>query len=223
MKNLVAIVAGDPDSINSEIIGKAWKKKNLFKTTNIFVIGNFNLFQKQLKILKIRIKFRKINKIEGQNFQKELLVYDIPLKSNKSFGIPKKIKAEYVINSFNKAIKLAKEKKILGFVNCSINKDEVFKNKNFGVTEFLAKKEGVLGKEAMIIYNKELSVSPITTHIKLEKVPKSISKKKIVEKLLSINKFLLKKFKVKPKICVIGLNPHYCTCYQSIEKKTYIS
>ena len=27
MKNLIGIIAGDPESINSEIIAKAWKKK----------------------------------------------------------------------------------------------------------------------------------------------------------------------------------------------------
>ncbi len=222
MKNLVGIVAGDPKSINSEIIAKAWKKKNLFKNTNIFLIGNFNLLKKQLKILKIKIKLRKINKVQGKNFKKELLIYDVPLKFNKPFEIPKKIKASYVINSFNLAIKLAKEKKILGFINCSINKNEVFKNKNFGVTEFLAKKLGVLGKEVMLIYNKELSVSPITTHIKLKKVSKSISKKKIIEKLISINKFFLKNFKIKPKIGVIGLNPHNDEFRKNSEEKKII-
>jgi 4-hydroxy-L-threonine phosphate dehydrogenase PdxA len=38
MKNLIAIVAGEPESINSEIIAKAWKKIN-FKN-RLFIIGN---------------------------------------------------------------------------------------------------------------------------------------------------------------------------------------
>ena len=37
MKKLIAIVAGEPDSINSEIIVKAWKKNKSRK--NIFIIG----------------------------------------------------------------------------------------------------------------------------------------------------------------------------------------
>ena len=32
------------------------------------------------------------------------------------------------------------EKKLKGIINCSINKKNFFKNKNIGVTEFLAKK-----------------------------------------------------------------------------------
>ena len=74
----------------------------------------------------------------------------------------------------------------------------------------------------MLIYNKELSVSPITTHIKLKKVSKSISKKKIIEKLMSINKFFLKNFKIKPKIGVIGLNPHNDEFRKNSEEKKII-
>ena len=208
MRNLVAIIAGDPESINSEIIGKAWKKRSLFKKTNIFLIGNYNLIRKQFKILKIQIKTKKINNLRGEKFEKKLLIYDIPINTKKSFKIAKKVKSKYVINSFNVAIKLVKEKKISGFVNCSINKDDIFKNKNFGVTEFLAKKMGVFGNEAMLIYNKNLAVSPITTHIKLKNVSKNISKIKILKKIIAINKFYFKNFKIKPKIGVIGLNPH---------------
>ena len=54
MKKIVAIVAGDPESISSELIAKAWKKKGKYKNINIFIIGNFNLIQEQLSILNIK-------------------------------------------------------------------------------------------------------------------------------------------------------------------------
>ncbi len=50
MKNLIAIVAGEPESINSEIIAKAWKKIN-FKN-RLFIIGNYALIKKQIKQIK---------------------------------------------------------------------------------------------------------------------------------------------------------------------------
>ena len=50
MKNLIGIIAGDPESINSEIIGKFWKKKSGLKNLNIFVIGNFKLIFDQFEI-----------------------------------------------------------------------------------------------------------------------------------------------------------------------------
>ena len=87
-------------------------------------------------------------------------------------------------------------------------KKETFGNNFTGVTEFLAKREKVSGKEAMIIYNKKLSVCPITTHIKVKKISKLLSKKLISNKLITINQFFIKKLKFKPKIGLLGLNPH---------------
>ena len=58
-----------------------------------------------------------------------------------------KIKANYVLNSLNLGIKIGIKKKILGFINCPINKKETFGNKKFGITEFLSKKLGVLAKK----------------------------------------------------------------------------
>jgi len=90
------------------------------------------------------------------------------------------------------------------------------------VTEFLAKKKGVLGKEAMLIYNNSLSVSPITTHIRLNSVSKNISKKKIIDKTITINNFFIKKLGIKPKIGILGLNPHNEELKNKSEEKKII-
>ena len=34
MKKIVAIIAGDPESISSELIAKVWKRKKQFKNIN---------------------------------------------------------------------------------------------------------------------------------------------------------------------------------------------
>ena len=56
MKNFIGIIAGEPNSINSEIIGKMWKKRSDFKNLNIFIIGNYTLIKNQLKVTKINQK-----------------------------------------------------------------------------------------------------------------------------------------------------------------------
>ena len=60
----------------------------------------------------------------------------------------------------------------------------------------------------MLIFNKKLAVCPITTHLPLKLVAKNINKKIINEKVKLINLFYKKKFNLKPKIAVLGLNPH---------------
>ena len=60
----------------------------------------------------------------------------------------------------------------------------------------------------MLIFNKKLSVCPLTTHLPIKMVSKKISKNLIKEKVILINNFYKKNFKIKPKIGVLGLNPH---------------
>ena len=73
-----------------------------------------------------------------------------------------------------------------------------------------AKETPKIGKESkqMLIYNKSLSVSPITTHLPLRKVSKEIKAKDIVLKSILISNFFRKKFLKKPSIAITGLNPH---------------
>ena len=102
MKNIICIIAGEPNSINSEIIAKAWKKNVVFKKSNIFIVGNYNLIKLQLKKIKIKIKIKKVSTVEKQNFKKSLLILDVPLNFKNPFKIKKKIK-NYI---FLKALKL---------------------------------------------------------------------------------------------------------------------
>ena len=60
----------------------------------------------------------------------------------------------------------------------------------------------------MLIYNKKLSVVPVTTHLPLKLVAKNITKNLIIKKILLINNFYKNYFNINPKIAVTGLNPH---------------
>ena len=66
----------------------------------------------------------------------------------------------------------------------------------------------------MLIYNKNLAVCPITTHLPLKLVNKSINSKKLIEKVSLIDSFYKKNFNIKPRIGVTGLNPHCESIYK---------
>ena len=74
----------------------------------------------------------------------------------------------------------------------------------------------------MLIYNKKLSVSPITTHLPLKEVHKNITKKKIVNHIKLIKKFYKESFKINPNIAITGLNPHCESNYKSSEEDRII-
>ena len=198
------IVLGEPNSINSEILAKS----NAYKS-NALIIGSYELLKSQLKILKIKRKIKKIKKLEDIKKNDKLLnVLDIPLRFKKAFNVHHKESSNYVKKCLLVSHKLCLQEKIKGIINCPINKKNLFKNKNLGVTEFLAKKNGVFNSEVMVIYNKNLSVAPLTTHIRVKEVSKFVKKNFLSKKLITLNKFYIKYFKKTPKIAVLGLNPH---------------
>ena len=202
----ICIVAGEPNSINSEIIIKSWKKINKSIKKNIFIIGNASLLVAQFKKLNTKIKITKINNINSFDSSKKLCVLDVPLNFKNPYLIDKNKNSKFVLECLSKAHKLAYQNEIHGFINCSVNK-QIFNNRYKGVTEFLAKKNKSK-IENMLIYNEKISVSPITTHIKVANISKSLNKKMLVKKIFSLNLNYFKIFKKKPSIAVLGLNPH---------------
>ena len=63
MNNKIIIVSGDPNSINSEIIFKSWKKLNKKEKKNILVIANYDLMVAQFKKLNFAAKLTKIKNL----------------------------------------------------------------------------------------------------------------------------------------------------------------
>ena len=209
-KKPIAIVAGEPNSISSEIIFKFWNSRKKFKHKPIIIIGNIKLLILQKKKLGIGINFKEIKK----NFSledlrgNELPVYNVDYNQKKPFEKISKKSNQYIFKCFKIATDLIKNKKVIGLINCPVSKESLFKNKYSGVTEFLSKKANVKGDEVMLIFNKKLSVSPITTHLPLYKIFRKISKSQIIKKIKTINTFYIKNFRKKPVIAILGLNPH---------------
>ena len=210
MTKPIAIIAGEPNSISSEIIFKSWKLRKSYIHKPLIIIGSSHLLNLQKKKLKYHLKTKKIKKnFSTKDLDKDKLsIYDIKYRQKKSFQKISSKSNNYIFDCFTTAINLINKKKILGFINCPISKETLFKNKHLGVTEFLSKKSKIEGKEAMLIYNKKLSVSPLTTHIPLNEVSRNIKKTKIIKKAKLINNFYKKNFSKNPNIGILGLNPH---------------
>ena len=205
MIKFIAIVAGEPNSINSEIIVKAWKKSKYKR--NIFVIGNYSLFKKQIDKIGLKVQLLKVKSIDEINDNKKINILDVQLNSKSLFKNKTINTKDYVLKSLMVAHKLACAKKIKGFVNAPVNK-LIFNNKYLGVTEYLAAKNNVKNKEIMMIYNKKLCVVPLTTHVEIKNITKKIKKNLIKVKILAFNKSYRNLFNKKPQIVVLGLNPH---------------
>ena len=106
------------------------------------------------------------------------------------------------------ALELLKRTSSKVLINGPISKKFFLNNKFPGMTEFFASKVKKKNKVVMLIYNDDISVSPITTHVPLKKIFSYISKKKIVNNLKIINNFYKKYLNKVPKFGITGVNPH---------------
>ena len=134
------------------------------------------------------------------------MIYTIILKINLKKKISNNSK-KYIEKSFRIAFDLIKKGISNKLINGPISKKNFLNKKYLGMTEYISKQFKVKN-QAMLIYNKKLSVCPVTTHLPIKSVSSQISKNKIIEKSKLINDFYKKNFNKKPKIAVIGLNPH---------------
>ena len=204
----IIIVAGEPNSVFFEIFFKALKTKK-FKSP-ILLIASIDILKLQMKKLKFKRKIKQLTlseltKVKLNN--KSINIISIKYTQNSPFIKLSSKSNKYINQSFELALKIIKKKITNKFINGPISKKFFLKNKFLGITEYLAHKTKTK-KYAMLIYNKNLSVSPITTHLPLKHVAKNIKKKLILEKVKLINSFFNKNLKKKPNIAITGLNPH---------------
>ena len=194
----ILIVPGEKKSIFFEIFFKSLRSKS-FSSPLILICDKKNL-DKEINNHKFNkvIKQIKLDKINPREFHKNK-IYVIHVKYQNSYI--------YVHNCFKVAFRLIKEGLTHKMINGPINKTKILNKKYLGVTEFVAKNFNI-NKFAMLIYNKKLSVCPVTTHLPIKLVAKKITKKIIKEKIIIINDFFEKYLGFKPRIAIIGLNPH---------------
>ncbi len=218
----IILLAGDPNSINSEIIFKSWNKLSSNLKKKVYIIGNLKLLKKQFNLLNTRIVAKEVKHLNENTEITNLKIINVDLNFKNPFKVSKKEASKYVLKSLILGHKLAIRKDVKGIINCAISKELLLK-KNTGVTEFLAKRCKIIkNSEVMMIKSKNFSICPITTHISLKKVSKSIKTKLLILKIKTIQECYKKLFLKKPKIGVLGLNPHNDELRKDSEEIKYI-
>ena len=215
--NPIIIVGGEPQSIFMEIFIKAIAKLKKNKKP-IILISSEAILKKNMRRFKKNLKLNNLKKDFSNIHKDKINLINVDYK-NFSFS-KKKITSEsnmYLNNSFKEALKFMKKKKCSGLINGPISKKTFLNGKFNGITEFLANKTRSKNP-VMLIYNKNLSVSPLTTHLPISKVSRNVKKKNIIFKIIKINDFYKKVLKIKPRIAITGLNPH-CESFDNENKE----
>ncbi|RZK39410.1 MAG: 4-hydroxythreonine-4-phosphate dehydrogenase PdxA [Pedobacter sp.] len=207
----IGISIGDVNGIGLEVILKTLSESRILDYCTPIVYGNTKVSSFHRKALHISdFTFNVISSADQANPRKANMIncweedVKIELGKNTESG------GKYAFISLEKATDDLLSGAIDALVTAPINKHNIQSdNFNFpGHTEYLQERAG--SKDVlMFLISEELKVGVVTGHIPVMDVPKSIDKDKIVKKLQLINESLKKDFWIeKPKIAVLGLNPH---------------
>ena len=206
--NPILIVSGEPNSVFLELFFKVLNKDKI--KSPIILISSKKLLTLQMQKLKFKkkIKLLQISKLKSYKLDnKTINLVDVKYNPGKAFEKISKKSNIFIKNSFELAFQIIKKDNVYKFINGPISKKEFLKNKFLGITEYISEKFKAKNT-CMLIYNETLSVCPITTHLPLKLVSKKINKKIILKNVSLVNTFYEKKFNIKPRIAILGLNPH---------------
>ncbi len=205
----VGISIGDINGIGIEIILKTFEDNRMLDFCTPVLFGSSKVISFHKKALGLNVPINGIGTF-GQVIEHKVNLFnvwkeDVIIK----LGEPSKESGKYSFLSLKEAVKALKENKIDVLVTAPINKDniqsEAFKFQ--GHTEYL--EANLEGESLMILMTDDLRVGLITGHIPILDVAKKITPKLIEHKINIMHKTLVEDFKIrKPKIAVLGLNPH---------------
>ena len=221
-KKPIIIAAGEPNSVFLEIFFKSLKTNTY--TSPLIIIISKKLLQAQMKELDFDFEINNINK-DLKDFSKlnnnKINLINVDYEFKKCFEKITNKSNKYINETFKTALNFIKQNNLSKFINGPISKKSFLNGKTLGITEYLASK--TKKKEvAMLIFNKKLSVSPLTTHLALKNVHKKITKQKIYTQVNLINNFYKKEFNKLPRIAITGLNPHCESNFKSSEENKVI-
>ncbi|MFN6945570.1 MAG: 4-hydroxythreonine-4-phosphate dehydrogenase PdxA [Cytophagaceae bacterium] len=211
-KPVIGISIGDFNGIGPEIIIKTLSDNRLLKLCIPVIYGSYKVFSKYKKLFNIQeeLNFFQIKSIDQLNPKKVNIIncWEEDYEINPGKGSPESGQSAFI--ALEKAVNDIIKGDIDGLVTAPIDKANIKSDKfNFpGHTEYLAHKAG--NKETlMMMVSETMKVGLITTHIPINEVPNKLNKEVLEKKFSILTKSLKKDFGItKPKIAVLGLNPH---------------
>ncbi len=210
-KIVVGISHGDINGVSYEVIIKSLMDNRIFDFCIPVVYGSAKVAAYHRKALNIaNFSFNNIKSAGDANVKRANIINCLDDNVRVELGKSTNIAGESSLISLENAVKDLKDGKIDVLVTAPINKDNVQSEKfNFpGHTEYLTM-ESKSKESLMLMVSENLKVGVVTTHLPLSKVSEAITEEAILSKLRIMNKSLIEDFGIrKPKIAVLGLNPH---------------
>ena len=210
-KPVIGFSCGDVNGIGIELILKVLNDNRVLEHCTPVVFANnkaLNFYRKHIPEININFSITKdLSKIN----HKQMNLYSCwEEEIDITPGVMNDLGGKYAVISLVAAAEALKAGKIDGLVTAPIHKKNI-QNANFkytGHTPFLKTLFGV-PDVVMLMTAENMKIGLLTEHVPVKEISSVITKEKIMLKLQLMHQSLRKDFGIsKPKIAVLGLNPH---------------
>jgi len=207
----IGITHGDLNGIGYEIIIKTLMDRRIMEFINPIVFGHSKVASYHRKTIDAKdFNFNLIKRTDAANPKRANIINIDEREVKIDLGVSTPIAGEMAYLSLKQAVEAIEREEIDAIVTAPINKKNI-QSDDFtspGHTEFLAERHNV--KEfLMMMVSGNFKIGVITGHIPLREVPDAINETLILSKIQIMHDSLQRDFGIqKPKIAVLGLNPH---------------
>lgn len=206
---IVGISIGDLNGIGSEVVLKTFEDSRMLEFCTPVIFANVKLLSFVKKSFQSASLLHGIDKLD-QIVPGKINVLNVWREGvDLNLGVNDSKAGEYAIKSFVAATKALKEGFVDVLVTAPINKYNI-QSEEFkfpGHTDYLDQE--LEGNALMLMVQDNLRVGLLTDHIPLSEVASHLTEELIKRKIETVKQSLIKDFSInKPKIAVLGLNPH---------------
>jgi 4-phospho-D-threonate 3-dehydrogenase / 4-phospho-D-erythronate 3-dehydrogenase len=210
-KPIIGISCGDLNGIGIELIIKTFSDNRILEhcTPVIFASNKvINFYRKSMPEINFNYQSTKdLNRINAKQVNLfNCWEEELPINP----GQLSDMAGKYAILSLQTSVAALKQKQIDGLVTAPVHKKNI-QSPEFSFTGHTPYLKNIFGVNdvAMMLCSGNFRVALVTEHVSVAEITKNITKEKIVSKLNILQQSLQKDFGIdKPRIAVLGLNPH---------------
>ena len=207
----IGITHGDINGIGYEVIIKTLSDSRLLESCTPIVYGSPKVAAYHRKALDVELfSFNQITHARDANSKRVNIINCVDEEIRVELGKSTPEAGEAALLSLQAAVKDLKSGDIDVVVTAPINKENIQSDqfKFPGHTEFFAS-EFAAKNYMMLMVSDQLKVGVVTGHIPVAQVSQTLTKEKILANIRILHKTMLEDFSIrKPRIAVMGLNPH---------------
>lgn len=206
---ILGISIGDLNGIGSEVILKTFEDNRMLELCTPVIFANVKPLSYIKKTLGLEAQLHGIDNLE-QIIRGKINVLNIWRENvTIDFGVNNDVIGKYAVKSFTAATQALKEGHVDVLVTAPINKYNIQSDdfKFPGHTDYL--NQQLEGDALMLMVQDDLRVGLLTDHVPVNEVATNLTETLILKKIKIVNKCLQQDFRIaKPKIAVLGVNPH---------------